>query len=166
MNNAYKSDLLLVLVTLLASISWMFSKEAVLQMPPLLFMSIRFFLAALLLSCASYRALGKLAVSGVVMVPIIGRALFKEAIPTSTWVALPVALIGLGFLSLSAPMDHALKIETSHILLLSSAALFALYFNLNARVTNIQSFVRDDGEEGNDCSGDYGHNNRASISYS
>ncbi|WP_296433813.1 DMT family transporter [Zhongshania sp.] len=186
MNNAYKSDLLLVLVTLLASISWMFSKEAVLQMPPLLFMSIRFSLAALLLSCASYRALGKLAVSawlhsarvglvfgiamcfwvtglakashvgeaaflaslGVVMVPIIGRALFKEAIPTSTWVALPVALIGLGFLSLSAPMDHALKIETSHILLLSSAALFALYFNLNARVTNIQSFVRDDGEEG------------------
>lgn len=184
MNNAYKSDLLLVLVTLLASISWMFSKEAVLQMPPLLFMSIRFFLAGLLLSCVSYKALGKLAGCawlhsvrvglvfgfamcfwvtglakashvgeaaflaslGVVMVPIIGRVLFKEAIPPSTWFALPVALIGLGFLSLSEPMDHALKVETSHILLLASAAFFALYFNMNARVTNIQSFVRENGE--------------------
>lgn len=186
MNNAYKSDLLLVIVTLLASISWMFSKEAVLQMPPLLFMSMRFFLAGLLLSCVSYQALRRLARCawlhairvglifgfamcfwvtglekashvgeaaflaslGVVMVPIIARLLFKESIPRSTWLALPVALVGLGFLSLGAATAHALKIEASHILLLTSAAFFALYFNLNARVTNIRSFVKNNSSDG------------------
>jgi drug/metabolite transporter (DMT)-like permease len=184
LNNAYKADLILVLVTLLAAISWMFSKEAVLQMPPLLFMSVRFFLAGLLLACVSYKALGKLALSGclhsarvglvfgvamcfwvtglakashvgeaaflaslgVVMVPIIARVLFREAIPRSTWLAMPVAVLGLGFLSLSAPMDRALKLETAHILLLTSATFFALYFNLNTRVTNVPSSIRKNGE--------------------
>ena len=169
MNNAYKADLILVLVTLLAAISWMFSKEAVLQMPPLLFMSVRFFLAGLLLACVSYKALGTLALSGglhsarvglvfgvamcfwvtglakashvgeaaflaslgVVMVPIIARVLFREAIPRSTWLA---------------PMDRALKLETAHILLLTSATFFALYFNLNTRVTNIPSSILKNGD--------------------
>ena len=35
MSDTHKSDLLLVVVTLFAAISWMFSKEAVLLMPPL-----------------------------------------------------------------------------------------------------------------------------------
>lgn len=45
-----RADLLLVLVTLVAAISWMFSREAVLLMPPLLFMALRFALAALVLA--------------------------------------------------------------------------------------------------------------------
>jgi drug/metabolite transporter (DMT)-like permease len=184
LNNAYKSDLLLVLVTLLAAVSWMFSKEAVLQMPPLLFMSVRFFLAGLLLACVCYKALSKLAFAtwlqstlvglvfgvamcfwvtglakssqvgeaaflaslGVVMVPIMARVLFREAIPRSTWLALPVAVMGLGFLSLGASMGRALSLETSHILLLTSATFFALYFNLNARVINIPSSMLKNGE--------------------
>lgn len=154
------------------------------QMPPLLFMSVRFFLAGLLLACVSYKALGKLALSGwlqsarvgvvfgvamcfwvtglakashvgeaaflaslgVVLVPIIARVLFREAIPHSTWLALPIAVLGLGFLSLSTPLDRALKLETAHILLLTSATFFALYFNLNTRVTNAQSSILKNGE--------------------
>ncbi|MDI9245613.1 DMT family transporter [Marinobacter sp. CHS3-4] len=49
MPNARKSDLLLVCVTLMAAISWMFSKEAVLLMPPLLFIALRFLLAGTIL---------------------------------------------------------------------------------------------------------------------
>ena len=45
-----KADLLLVAVTLLAGVSWIFSKEAVLLMPPLLFMAQRFLLAGLVLA--------------------------------------------------------------------------------------------------------------------
>lgn len=60
MSDARKSDLLLVVVTLLAAISWMFSKEAVLLMPPLLFMAARFLLAGGLLAVVSGRALGRL----------------------------------------------------------------------------------------------------------
>ena len=50
-----KADLLLVLVTLLAAVSWIFSKEAVLLMPPLLFMALRFLLAGLLLALLGWR---------------------------------------------------------------------------------------------------------------
>ncbi|WP_166260213.1 DMT family transporter [Marinobacter salicampi] len=60
MSNAHKSDLLLVVVTLLAGISWMFSKEAVLMMPPLLFMALRFFLAGGVLAIAAHRHLRRL----------------------------------------------------------------------------------------------------------
>jgi drug/metabolite transporter (DMT)-like permease len=60
MSNAHKSDLFLIIVTLLAAISWMFSKEAVLLMPPLLFMAARFLLAGGLLTLVSYRSLRRL----------------------------------------------------------------------------------------------------------
>ncbi len=50
MSSAFKADLMLVAVTLLAAASWIFSKEAVLLMPPLLFMALRFLLAAALLA--------------------------------------------------------------------------------------------------------------------
>lgn len=49
LSNTNKSDLLLVGVTLVAAISWAFSKEAVLLMPPLLFMSMRFLIAGAIL---------------------------------------------------------------------------------------------------------------------
>ncbi|WP_231880558.1 EamA family transporter, partial [Alcanivorax sp. HI0083] len=57
---SHKADLLLLVVTLLAAISWMFSKEAVLAMPPLLFMSLRFLLAASLLAMAAHHQLRRL----------------------------------------------------------------------------------------------------------
>ncbi|MBI42536.1 DMT family transporter [Marinobacter lutaoensis] len=60
MTDARKSDLLLVLVTLLAAISWIFSKESILLMPPLLFMAVRFLIAGLLLAVIACRALRKL----------------------------------------------------------------------------------------------------------
>jgi|SRR5699024_10653556 len=55
-----KSDATLVLVTVIAAISWIFSKEAVLGMPPILFMAVRFFLAALCLAVVSGRHLKQL----------------------------------------------------------------------------------------------------------
>ncbi len=60
LSNTAKSDLLFFLVTLLAAISWMFSKEAVMLMPPLLFMAIRFLLGGLLLAAAGYREVQRL----------------------------------------------------------------------------------------------------------
>ena len=55
-----KADLLLVAVTLLAGVSWIFSKEAVLLMPPLLFMALRFLLAGLVLALMGWRQLLRL----------------------------------------------------------------------------------------------------------
>lgn len=60
LSNAAKADLWLILVTILAAISWMFSKEAVLLMPPLLFISSRFILAGILLSMVGFRQIKSL----------------------------------------------------------------------------------------------------------
>lgn len=60
MSDAHKSDLLLVIVTLLAAISWIFSKEAVLLMPPLLFMALRFLIAGGFLVLIAWRPLARL----------------------------------------------------------------------------------------------------------
>ena len=60
MSVAHKSDLLLVVVTLLAAISWMFSKEAVLMMPPLMFMAARFLIAGGVLAVIALPALRRL----------------------------------------------------------------------------------------------------------
>lgn len=57
MSNTLKADLWLLLVTMLAAISWMFSKEAILIMPPFLFTSLRFLLAGLLLGLFGFRQL-------------------------------------------------------------------------------------------------------------
>ncbi len=56
-NHSLKADVLLVIVTLLAAISWMFSKEAVSEMPPLLFIGSRFLLAGVFLALFSQRSL-------------------------------------------------------------------------------------------------------------
>lgn len=60
MTNASKADLMLIGVTLLAAVSWIMSREAVLLMPPLLFMSLRFLLAASLLAVIGYQSLRQL----------------------------------------------------------------------------------------------------------
>lgn len=56
-SHSLKSDALLVVVTLLAAISWIFSKEAVNEMPPLLFIGSRFLLAGVFLALFSQRSL-------------------------------------------------------------------------------------------------------------
>ncbi len=177
---AHKADLLLLVVTLLAAISWMFSKEAVLAMPPLLFMSLRFLLAASLLAMAAHRQLRRLsgqqllrcvrvgsvfgiAMScwvmglamgehvgegafltslGVVLVPVIGRLIFAEPVPGSTWLALPVAAAGLALLSL----DQELHLEAGQLFFVAAATIFALYFNLNTRAANPLSTRGTNGE--------------------
>lgn len=60
LSHAGKADLYLVIVTLLAAISWIFSREAILLMPPLLFMSLRFLLAGALLAVIGHRQLRQL----------------------------------------------------------------------------------------------------------
>jgi drug/metabolite transporter (DMT)-like permease len=56
-SHSFKADVLLVIVTLLAAISWMFSKEAVSEMPPLLFIGSRFLLAGIFLALFSQSSL-------------------------------------------------------------------------------------------------------------
>lgn len=62
---AAKADLLLILVTLLAALSWVFSREAVMLMPPLLFMAMRFLLASLILAVFGYKQLCTINVSAL-----------------------------------------------------------------------------------------------------
>lgn len=60
LSNTHKSDLLLVVVTLIAAVSWIFSKEAVLVMPPLMFMAMRFLLAGSVLAVIAGPSLRRL----------------------------------------------------------------------------------------------------------
>lgn len=83
MTNSVKADLLLVLVTLLAAISWVFSKEAVLLMPPLLFVATRFLLAGGLLSCLAYRQLKNLSWNQYRQAIIVGSIF---AVGTLFWI--------------------------------------------------------------------------------
>jgi len=55
-----KADVLLVGVTLLAALGWVFSKQALAEFPPLLFMGSRFFLAGLILIFPGHRSLLRL----------------------------------------------------------------------------------------------------------
>lgn len=78
-----QSDLLLVAVTLVAAISWIFSKEAILLMPPILFMSVRFLLAGLCLLLFSAQHLRRLTL------PLLRRSLVVGAffgLAMTTWV--------------------------------------------------------------------------------
>ena len=180
MTNARKSDLFLVVVTLLAAISWIFSKEAILLMPPLLFMGVRFLIAGGLLAIIAWRTLAglspdqvrrSLAVGsvfgiamsfwimglfygtsmgegafltslGVVIVPLVARCLFKEAQPTSTWLAVPIAIFGLALLSLK----NGFHPQPWQLLFVLSACIFALYFTLVTRATNQRTIVGPRGE--------------------
>lgn len=72
LSNAAKADLYLVVVTLLAAISWIFSREAVLLMPPLLFMSLRFLLAGVLLGAIGYRELSQLSTEACLRATKVG----------------------------------------------------------------------------------------------
>ena len=58
------------------------------------------------------------------------RLLFGDRPPRSTWIALPVALLGFALLSLNA----GFKVEASQLLTVCAALCFALLINVNTRV--------------------------------
>ncbi len=164
------ADFLLLIVTLLAAGGWMFSKEALIGLPPLLFIGIRFILAGSVIAfCClpTLKRLGKQAYwqsikaglmfaaaiscwihglfyidhvgegafitsMAVVLIPVFARLWFKERPSTSTWVALPVAVLGLGFLSL----NNGFRLESGQVFFLMAAVLFALQFNMITQVVN------------------------------
>ena len=180
LSKASQSDLLLVLVTVLSALSWIFSREAVQLMPPLLFMCLRFLLAGALLAALGRRQLLRmsadqvwrairvglvfgfamcfwvlgltyashvgegafLTILGVLMVPVIGRFLFGETPPVSTWVAIPVALCGLALLALK----EGFRPEVGQIFFFISAFGFAFYYALNTRAANASSALSKSGE--------------------
>lgn len=171
MNKATQSDLLLIVVTLIAAISWVFSKEAISLMPPLLFMGLRFLLAAAFLACMGTKKLRQLTREhivrsarvgiifgvamlfwvlglahsesmgegafltslGVLLVPIVARVFFAEPIPRSTWLALPVALLGIALLSLA----HGFTVSSGQLFYVVAAVGLAIYFTLNTRTATV-----------------------------
>lgn len=62
---------------------------------------------------------------GVVLVPLVARFMFKERPPMSIWVALPFAIVGLGFLAL----NNGLNFEFSHLFFLGAAIGSAFQLN-------------------------------------
>ncbi|BCB72757.1 permease [Vreelandella aquamarina] len=164
----WQADALLLLVTALAAGGWIFSKEALAGMPPLLFIGTRFLLAGLILLGFAWPTLRKMPARriqrgllvgvlfsaaiafwvlglhhsnhlgesafinslGILLVPVVARLLFGDRPPRSTWVALPVALLGFALLSLNAGFN----IEASQLLMACAALCFALLINVNTRV--------------------------------
>ena len=102
MTPAAKSDLMLVGVTLLAAVSWIMSREAVLLMPPLLFMSLRFLLASALLAAIGHATLRTLNIhalrqsAGTGLVFAIAMSCWVMGIFTGTHVGEGAFLTSLG----------------------------------------------------------------------
>lgn len=162
-----KADFILVLVTILAAAGWIFSKEALAGLPPLLFMGLRFFCASFILIILARRQLARLSrqqwqaagfvgallglamsiwVLGlfntkslgegafitslsVVLVPVVNWAMFRERPATSTFLALPIAMLGMALLSLR----HGFTPEPSQIFFFIAALLMSVMFILNSR---------------------------------
>ena len=83
---------------------------------------------------------------GVVIAPIVAWLLYREHIPTSTWLAIVVATLGLGCLALRRGMS----VQAADVFFLCSALAFSIQFTLNSRfagrlpvlpLTAIQLFV-------------------------
>ncbi|WP_417224470.1 DMT family transporter [Amphritea sp.] len=166
---AARADLLLLLVTLIAAAGWIFSKEALLEMPPLLFIGVRFLLAGLILLIPGYRGCLKLLQQrqivpvlglgvlmtgallcwimglyqghhlgegafitsmGVVLVPVMAWLVYRERAQLSTWLSLPVAIAGLGLLSL----EGGISLAAGQFWFLGAALLFSVHFVLVSRM--------------------------------
>ena len=69
---------------------------------------------------------------GVVFVPVVAWLLFRETASKSTWLALPVAAVGLAFLSL----EGGFQSDPGQIWFLLAAMLFSLQFTFLSRVAN------------------------------
>lgn len=63
--------------------------------------------------------------------PLLAWPLYKQKPKRSFWMALPIAMVGMGLLSLSSTWQFA----TSQLLFLASALLLSLHFNLNKQLT-------------------------------
>ncbi|RBO84799.1 DMT family transporter [Marinomonas aquiplantarum] len=162
-----KAELILILVTIIAGLGWIFSKEALVGLPPLFFMGVRFLVAGFVLflvgqkffrglswqgirqACyvgvlfgvtmmfwvtgldqGSNLGVGAFITSlGVVLAPLVARFMFAERPPMSIWVALPFAIVGLGFLALNNGLDF----EVAHFYFLGAAVGSALQLNLLSR---------------------------------
>lgn len=164
----WQADALLLGVTLMAAAGWIFSKEALAGMPPLLFIGTRFLMAGLILLGFAWPTLTQMPARrirrgffvgllfsaaigfwivglsyshhlgesafinslGILLVPVVARLLFGDRPPRSTWVALPVALLGFVLLSLNA----GFRVEQSQVFMIMAALCFAFLINVNTRV--------------------------------
>lgn len=68
---------------------------------------------------------------GVILVPVFARLLFKERPARSIWVALPVAVLGLGCLALG----NGVSFEWAQVYFFIAAITFSLQFNLLTRMS-------------------------------
>ena len=75
--------------------------------------------------------------SAVIFSPIISKIFFAEKVPSTTWYAIPFALVGLAFLSLSGEFE----IQKGQLLFIVSALFVALFFVLNSRAANHREIV-------------------------
>lgn len=160
-----KADAVLLLVTLLAAVGWVFSREALQGMPPMMFVGMRFLLAGAVLFAMSRRDWGLLGDRlrlikilgtggimaaalvvwinglaygghmgegsfitslGVVIVPLASWVLFREQVSRTTWLAIPVAVLGMACLALS----NGFRFDPGQWFYLSAAVLFALHFSV------------------------------------
>lgn len=67
---------------------------------------------------------------GIILVPVLARWIFQDQPPLSTWLALPLAVLGFACLSLR----QGLHFELGQWLYLAAAVTFAFLFNFNSRV--------------------------------
>jgi len=165
-NQYLKSDLLMLLASLLAAISWIFSKEVLLGLEPILFMGGRFLLAGLLIALFARRELLLFTLRDLTRVTLVGvifaaglgfwilglfhgshigigsfltslgaifapllSPLFGDQPSRFAWYAVPVAVIGAAFLTLTSNFVFGL----GEWFYLASALSFAIYLNINSR---------------------------------
>ena len=164
-----KAELILVSVTIIAAFGWIFSKEALAELPPIFFLGVRFVIAGIVLFFVGARffkgirwqdlkgatlvgAVMSIAMMfwivgldqvsnigvgafinslGVILVPVFARFMFKERPARSIWIALPIAVIGLGCLALG----NGVSFEWAQCFFLVSAITFAFQFNLLTRMS-------------------------------
>jgi len=162
-----QADALMLTVTLLAAMGWLFSRGALRELPPFLFMGARFALAGLILivlgprevlalgrrdlrralttglafgvamlcwiqglSRAPHLGVGAFICSlGVVLIPVLGRLVFRADISGRTWVSAGLGAAGLALLF----SPTGFRPTASDAFFAASAVVFALHFNLNAR---------------------------------
>lgn len=165
--HSFRADLILLLVTILAAGGWIFSKEALAGLPPLLFMGLRFLCASLILIVLARRQLARLSKQqwqaaclvgallglamsiwvlglfktkslgegafitslSVVLVPVVNWAMFRERPSSATFIALPIAMLGMALLSLR----HGFTPEASQVFFFIAALLMSVIFILNSR---------------------------------
>ena len=156
----------MLLASLLAAISWIFSKEVLLGLEPILFMGGRFLLAGLLIALFARRQLLLFTLRDLTRVTLVGvifaaglgfwilglfhgthigigsfltslgaifapllAPLFGDQPSRFAWYAVPVAVVGAAFLTLTSNFVFGL----GEWFYLASALSFAIYLNINSR---------------------------------